>query len=560
MADNLPQSLPQAYVPDDEIDLIELINTLWEGKWKIVAAVAVTSIITVGGLLALPSEFSAKTVIRPITTVEADRYRESNAQGFFSVDRGALQTLFIEQLQERRVLVDAVKSLGLIQREDFDSQAEYDFAVVEFADSVEMLPPLNVDGTERGEVRLNWSVVAEYYDEDLWLAALTQARDAAFENIRLALLDRFMTTVSVAEVKQDFKIEDLRAQMENAQADFDTQMEEFELRLQFQREDITDEMANTAADFDKKMEEFELRLAFNRDDIKMQMENVAADFDKRMEEFELRLDFDLQDVKTQISNALVDYDRKTANRLAFLREQAEIARKLGVAKNTIEAQTFATQSGVVANVQSDTPFYLRGYEAIDKEIELIESREDKKAFVSGLLELEQKQRQILQDQTLARAEQEKAYQDEYLALERKLRALEQDQTLARAEQEKAYQDEYLALERKLREIEQDQTLARASQEKAFLDNYLALKSQIRGIEQDQTIDRAKALFAQTPVATGDNFVAASMIVEGTEFDAKNSKLMILVLAAMLSGMLAAVYVLISSAMRNRQTGEPQTDS
>ena len=502
MADNLPQHVPQSYGQDDEIDLLALFSTLWDGKWNIIGAVALACTLTVGALLVMPSEFTAKTKMLPITSVEADRYRESNALGFFSVERNVLLTLFIEQLQDRRVLVDAVKSLGLLKREDFDSQAEYDFAVVEFADAVEILPPKNVDGTERGEVRLDWSVLAEYDDEELWLAALTEARDAAFENIRLALLDRFMTAVSVAEVKQAFKIEDLRAQMENAQADFDTQMEEFELRLNFQREDITE-----------------------------QMKNVAADFDKRMEEFELRLDFELEDVKTRIENALVDYDRKTANRLAFLREQAEIARKLGVAKNTIEAQTFATQSGVVANVQSDTPFYLRGYEAIDKEIELIESREDKKAFVSGLLELEQKQREILQDQTLARAEQEKAYQDEYLALERKLR-----------------------------EIEQDQTLARASQEKAFLDNYLALQRQIRGLEQSQTVERAKALFAKTPVATGENFVAASMIVEGTEFDAKSSKAMILVLVALLSGLLASVYVLISSAMRNRQTAELQASA
>ena len=420
---------------DDEIDLVELFKTIWDGKWQIIGSVAVAAVAAVGVLLNMPSEFTAKTEIRPITTVEADRYRESNALGFFEVDRGTLRNLFIEQLQQRQVLVDAIKSLRLIDRANYETEAEYEFAVLEFADSIEILPPINEDGSARGEVRLNWSLVAEYYDEDLWVAALTQARDSAFEKIRVALTERFDRTVAVAEAKTTFQIEDIRDQMAN----------------------------------------------------------VQADFDKQMEEFEVRLNFDLEDVQTRIDNVKKDYERKTSDRLAFLREQAEIARKLGVAKNTIEAQTFGTQAGLVANVQTNTPFYLRGYEAIDKEIELIESREDPKAFITGLYELEQEQRELLQDTTLERAAQEKALLEEYLALERKIRAL----------------------------------------------------------EQDQTIERAKVLFASMPIASGQNFVAASMIVEGTEFDAKRSKVLVLALVIMLTGMLAVIYVLIANAMRKR---------
>jgi chain length determinant protein (polysaccharide antigen chain regulator) len=87
-----------------------------------------------------------------------------------------------------------------------------------------------------------------------------------------------------------------------------------------------------------------------------------------------------------------------------LSEQALIARKLGVSKNTLEAQTFSASNGIVANVQSDTPFYLRGFEAIEKEIELIKGRENKSAFISGLLELEKAKRDLIQDKQLERAE------------------------------------------------------------------------------------------------------------------------------------------------------------
>ena len=195
------------------------------------------------------------------------------------------------------------------------------------------------------------------------------------------------------------------------------------------------------------------------------------------QQFELSLlvakqkrDFELEDLDFQINNALADYDRKISDRLAYLIEQAAIARKLGVAKNTIEAQMFSAQNGMVANVKTDTPFYLRGYEAIEKEIELIASRTKKEAFVVGLLELEQKQRKL---------------------------------------------------------------------------------------KQDMTLERAEALFALTPIMSGDDFSAVTLTVEATNFEPQSSRLLMLALAVIIGGMAGVVYVLISTAVRQRkeQTGE-----
>lgn len=45
----------------------------------------------------------------------------------------------------------------------------------------------------------------------------------------------------------------------------------------------------------------------------------------------------LEDLQRNLSNTIEDYDKQIRNRLAFLREQAAIARSLGLAKNTIEA-------------------------------------------------------------------------------------------------------------------------------------------------------------------------------------------------------------------------------
>ncbi|MEM7067659.1 MAG: hypothetical protein AAF478_02150 [Pseudomonadota bacterium] len=126
-------------------------------------------------------------------------------------------------------------------------------------------------------------------------------------------------------------------------------------------------------------------------------------FDRILSVAELERKYMIEDLDTSISNALNDYEFQTSSRLEFLSEQASIARTLGVAKSTLDIQTFATQNSVVANVNSEPPFYLRGFEAIEKEAELIQSRDNKRAFVNGLKELEQQKRGIEQNQLIERA-------------------------------------------------------------------------------------------------------------------------------------------------------------
>ena len=100
----------------------------------------------------------------------------------------------------------------------------------------------------------------------------------------------------------------------------------------------------------------------------------------------------IEDISTEIENLIIDYDRKIFDRILKLKEQSKIAKELNIARNISTNEYISTSY-----------YYLRGYEAIDKEIELISNRSDKKAFISGLLELEVRKREIEQDKELDRA-------------------------------------------------------------------------------------------------------------------------------------------------------------
>jgi len=125
-------------------------------------------------------------------------------------------------------------------------------------------------------------------------------------------------------------------------------------------------------------------------------------FNKEIEILNISSKFELEDIEQKIVNELNDYKISITNRLAFLKEQAEIARTLNIKKNTLESENFQTDNTVVTNIKSENSYYLKGYEMIEKEISLINSRENEKLFITNLIELEKSKRAILQNKKIER--------------------------------------------------------------------------------------------------------------------------------------------------------------
>lgn len=99
--------------------------------------------------------------------------------------------------------------------------------------------------------------------------------------------------------------------------------------------------------------------------------------------------FNIEDIELRMKNAMVDYENVTSNKIAYLKEQANIARKLGIASNNyLEPQNINTGNALVTTLIAKTPDYLRGYEMIEEEISLIKKRVNKKAFIKNFSLLE----------------------------------------------------------------------------------------------------------------------------------------------------------------------------
>ena len=65
---------------EDEIDLLEWFQTIWEGKWKIASIMVVFLSSVFGFNTVIPNTtFIAQTEIKPITSFEFDKYRLFNS-------------------------------------------------------------------------------------------------------------------------------------------------------------------------------------------------------------------------------------------------------------------------------------------------------------------------------------------------------------------------------------------------------------------------------------------------------------------------------------------------
>jgi len=117
--------------------------------------------------------------------------------------------------------------------------------------------------------------------------------------------------------------------------------------------------------------------------------------------------YKIEDLDALISNTLEIHEIETENRIAFLIEQAAIARELEISKSNIEiglleTKIYTNENGMVTNFTTDKHYYMRGYEMIEKEIALIKERKNPQSFNEKLMKLKFQKKKLLQDKEIER--------------------------------------------------------------------------------------------------------------------------------------------------------------
>ena len=294
----------------DEIDLVDLVRSLWDGKWLVIGVMCVTLMLAAAYLVLVPKTYTASFEISPLPAAQLGIYNELNATQLMAVNKQELLSLFIDDIKSYNGIQSFIKTYGYLEQQKDETDPEFAFrqraAVYDFA----LVSP----ASKKGEgAQPNWS-----------------------------------------------------------------------LNITTQNPKIASQIVADA-------------LALSNQNVNEQLVKV---FQLRSERYARKNKFAIEDLELKTQRALAVYNMRTEAKLVGLAENAQIARAINLKDGTL----FNNASVMISSSQ-EGPLYLRGYLSIEKEIEVLQSRENFASFVDELPAIEDAILTLLQDQTLTRADE-----------------------------------------------------------------------------------------------------------------------------------------------------------
>ena len=95
----MQNSSEQSQPYNDEIDLADLVRSLWQGKWLVIGVTFSALVLAVAYLTWAPKSYTASLKISALPAAQADAYTELNATELMTIDEQVLLSLFVEDLQ-----------------------------------------------------------------------------------------------------------------------------------------------------------------------------------------------------------------------------------------------------------------------------------------------------------------------------------------------------------------------------------------------------------------------------------------------------------------------------
>lgn len=306
---------------NDEIDIIDLLVSIWKGRWFISAFVVVSLLISAAYVYISSDKIKATIEIYPITEYEFIHYNEINEFFYHNevneddpppVNRDFLVDLFVEKIKSGQ----ATGSISTGSADVNDSTLEEaDLLAAKIAGSLAVTAGIDKRKNTGGK-----RYVLEYSGDNSDL--LTQAFGRMLSGANSLVFDDINNLI-------EYEISTLQASQEYA----------------------------------------------------------------------------LKDLQNEIESLKVLYRKSIESRIAFLKEQSRLARALGIEQNTVGVPSVPVTADSLTVPERDITVYLRGYKALDKEIELIQSRSSEEPFIPGIAELRMKMDKLQRDDSVERVRQ-----------------------------------------------------------------------------------------------------------------------------------------------------------
>lgn len=198
---------------DDELDLFEFFQKLWDGKWKIILATFVAAIIGVLFSKVKPNSFEVTTPIQSGKTSDFIQYTTLNdllkSNNFsLSIDENSMFKMFIAEFNDYEEMVDAVSKSEFVQKSIKDLEdGDKERALIDFAKAFELKAP-----TKNEE---NWTLSFEWHDDIEGRQLLNEAISQALSNTKNISVSNVNDLAEAIDKRNKYQIEILRNRLKN---------------------------------------------------------------------------------------------------------------------------------------------------------------------------------------------------------------------------------------------------------------------------------------------------------------------------------------------------------
>lgn len=207
-------------IENDDIDLIELFQTLWDGKWRIIATTLLASAICTAVVVAKPERYAITTPIKsannsvfsPFTPINDLLQREgllfhiNDRPNGYILDSPAIFKLFVREfnqydemiavLSENEYVKQRIKGLG---------QKEAEAALVNFAKSFQI--------QRTTKEKESWTLSLEWHDAAEGLRLVNNAIQMTLTNVQRTVKNNIENMASVIDLRNTGRLDRLRTEL-----------------------------------------------------------------------------------------------------------------------------------------------------------------------------------------------------------------------------------------------------------------------------------------------------------------------------------------------------------
>ena len=332
----------------NDIDLVEIFTTLWSNRIKVVLIVALT--------------------VAVVLNYQINKANEAISNYKFSTK------------------ISAVSIFEDIEYQVFNNSRK--FEKIKFSNNNESE---NQKITDESENETTIEKIDRYFLFDIFVVILKEEREKLVKEFNFikredyedklayqTMIDEIVSSINIIKIKEN---KSNRARSVEGIIEFETQ--DINIKNKWVK------FVNTLEDnINKSVQEYFKKF------LNTEMESIKLDKRNKIEAIEV-----------EIENSIKSYELEMKSRLSYLKEQAKIAREGNIPGENVNPASFGSNYSI--NYSEDSPlslYYLKGYRVIEKEIELINNRNDPYLFVKEIPDLEIKKLKIQSDKFINEVE------------------------------------------------------------------------------------------------------------------------------------------------------------